>query len=220
IFSLNEKGLLIAIDIEQVAQSAERRMLWDQISQIKTLSLNDKNLILDDFLVSTEDSRKIFLDKIQNFPKKKLSIQLSAEIENRKRIRQERKILFSQLDDAVKRDDFTSAAQLLIDISTLSAQLYENMVAQEFSERAQLFSQTAQEMRSRIPHLRQERNEVLNKAKTMEIGGKYDEAARLFDQASKLSVEIGEMAEAKKYLEEVERMKNLKELASLREALK
>ena len=94
------------------------------------------------------------------------------------------------------------------------------MVAQEFAERAQLFSQTAQEMRSRIPRLRQERNEALNKAKTMEIGGKYDDAARLYDQVSKLSVEIGEMAEAKKYLEEVERMRNLKELAGLREALK
>ncbi len=220
IFGLNDKGLFIAIDIEQVAQSAERRMLWDQMSEIKTLSNENKNLILEDLLVSTEDSRKTFLDRIQQFPKKKLTEQLSAEIENRKRIREERKILFSQLDDSVKRDDFGTAAQLLSSISGLSTQLYENIVAQEFAERAQLFSQTAQEMRSRIPRLRQERNEIINKAKTMEIGGKYDEAAMLFDQASKLSVEIGEMTEAKQYLEEVERMRNLKELASLREALK
>jgi len=220
IFGLNNKGIFLAIDIEKVADYAERRKLWDQISENKDLTIADTNLILEDLLVSSEASRRIFLEKIQKFPKKKLSEQITAEIKKRKKIRQERRALFDQLDDAVKRDDFATAAEYLNKISILSAQLYENIVAKEFSERAKLFSQTAQEMRSRIPRLRSERHEILNRANAMEVAGKYLEAAKLFEQAAKISEEIGEMAEGKKYLESAEKMRNLNELANLREALR
>ncbi|MHA1380273.1 MAG: hypothetical protein ACTSRG_18025 [Candidatus Helarchaeota archaeon] len=220
IFGLNSKNIFNAIDIEKVAELAERRKLWDQISENKELSFNDKNIILEDLLVSSEDSRKTFLEKIKKYPKKKLTEQIESDIASRKKIRSERMVLFDELDQAVKMDDIAKAAELLSKISILSSQLFENMVAKEFSDRANLFSQTAQEMRSRIPRLRAERQDIVNKANAMEVGGKYDEAAALFEHAAKISEEIGEMPESKKYLEHAERMKNLKELASLREALR
>ena len=105
-------------------------------------------------------------------------------------------------------------------IVQLSLQIGEDTVAQELTNRAEVFRTQVTQMAQRIPALRSQRNEALNQAELLELSGRYDEAAQQFEYASSLSNEIGEFDKAKEFTSQANRLKSLSELASLREKLR
>jgi hypothetical protein len=219
-FSLNRKKAFIPIHIEDVIQEVQKRLLWDQVSCVDGITDEECNLLLDDLMVSTEESRIALISHLLDFKKKTRSTQVREEIARRRQIRKERDDAFKMVDEYLKASDYNSVVAIFDKIIQLSLDLGEESIAQELAQRAHAYRAELSQMVQRIPMLRSQRNEALNQAELLELNGRYVEAAQQFDLASKLSAEIGEIDKAKEYLSQAERLMSLSELAKLRERLR
>ncbi|MHA1267786.1 MAG: hypothetical protein ACTSRS_21300 [Candidatus Helarchaeota archaeon] len=219
-FTLNRKKAFIPIQISEVAREVEKRKLWEQVICVDGLSPEECDLLLDDLLESNEEGRIALLAKLSDFKKKQRGTLLREEIARRKQIRKERDELFKQVDEYLKLNDYNSVIALFDKIIQLSLEIGEETVAQELTNRAQIFRTQLTQMAQRIPALRSQRNEALNQAELLELSGRYEEAAQQFEYAAKLSNEVGEFDKSKEYFSQAERLRSLSELARLRESLK
>jgi len=219
-FSLNRKKAFISIPIENVVQEVQKRQLWDQVSCVEGITDKECNLLLDDLMVSTEESRIALISRLLDFKKKTRSTQVREEIAKRRQIRKERDEAFKLVDQYLKAGDYNSVVATFDNIIQLSLDLGEESIAKELAQRAQVYREELSQMVQRIPMLRSQRNEALNQAELLELNGKYTEAAQQFDLASKLSAEIGEIDKAKNYINQAQRLMSLSELAKLREKLR
>ncbi len=219
-FNLHRKGAFLPISIEEVGNEVQKRKLWQQITCVEAISQEECDILMDDLMLATEESRFNLLAKILQFKKKTRAIQIREELAKRRRVRKERDEYFKKVDEYLRANDFTEIVNMFDRIIQLSMELGEDSVAQELTKRAQVYRDELSQMTQRIPVLRSQRNEALNQAEMLELGGRYVEAAQQFDIASKLSVEIGEMDKARDYLNQTQRLMNLSELAKLREKLR
>ncbi len=219
-FSLNRKKAFIPVHIEEVVKEVEKRQLWQQVSCLEGISTEECEILMEDLLLSTEESRNALISRLLEFKKKDRGVLVREEVAKRRSLRKERDEYFKQVDEFLKHNDYEAVVNTFDKIIQLSQELGEESIAQELARRAQVYREELSQMAQRIPALRSQRNEALNQAELLEINGKYIEAAQQFDLASKLSVEIGEMDKAKEYLSQSQRLMSLAELAKLRERLK
>ncbi|GAG48612.1 unnamed protein product, partial [marine sediment metagenome] len=183
-FSLNRKTAFIPVHIEEVVQEVEKRQLWQQVSCVEGINSEECEFLMDDLLLSTEESRVALINRLMDFKRKERSALLREEIVKRRQIRKERDENFKQVDELLKASDFTSVVNIFDKIITLSRALGEDSIAQELSNRAHVYREELSQMAQKIPVLRSQRNEALNQAELLELGGKYIEAAKQFDLAS------------------------------------
>ena len=219
-FNLHRKKAFLPISIEEVGKEVEKRKLWQQVSGIYGLTKEEYDVLMDDLLVSNDESRNTLLAKVQEFKKKTRGIQLREEVAKRRRIRKERDEYFKQIDELLKANDYNEVFNTFNNIIRLSKELGENTIAQELTQRSQSYSQEINQTAQRIPELRSQRSEALNQAEMSELSGNYLQAAEQFAVAAELSAEIGEYDKAKDYVNQAERLKGLSELAKLRERLR
>lgn len=219
-FTLNRKKAFIPVQIADVAKEVEKRKLWEQVICVDGLTAEECEFLLEDLMVSNEESRISLLAKLIDFKKKQRGVLLREEVAKRRRIRKERDELFKRVDEYLKLNDYNSVVQLFDHITQLSLEIGEDSVAQELTNRAQVFRTQITQMAQRIPALRSQRNEALNQAELLELSGKYMDAARQFEIAAALSTEIGEFDKTKEYVSQAQRLTSLTELARLRERLR
>ena len=219
-FTLHDKKAFLPINIEEVGKEVEKRKLWNQVSVIEGLTQEEYDVLMDDLLLSNEESRNYLLARLLEFKKKTRGIQLREELAKRKRVRKERDEYFKRVDELLKLNDYTEVINTFNRIIQLSKELGEFTIAQELTQRAQSYSQEISQMSQRIPELRSQRNETLNQAEMFELNGNYLQAAEQFAIAAELSAEIGEYDKARDYVNQAERLKGLSELSKLRERLR
>jgi hypothetical protein len=169
---------------------------------------------------SNEEGRISLLAKLSDIKKKQRGPMLRELVVKRRQIRKQRDELFKQVDDYLKANDYNSVVYLFDQIVQLSLEIGENTVAQELTNRAEVFRTQVTQMAQRIPALRSARNEALNNAELLELSGRYDEAAQQFEYAASVSNEVGEFDKAKEFTSQANRLRSLSELASLREKLR
>jgi len=220
IFSLHKQGIFKSISIEKISEESEKHLLMKRLPVNLKLNVDQKMEIMNELVNSTEESREHFFSVLPNLPKKDPVLQILREIEKRHKIRENRDQLFAKLDEYVNNDQIENAIMVLTQVANLSLQIGERSVADVFNERAEKFKQAAEEMRQQIPRMRNQRNQLLNQAEALEVEGKYDEAMAAYEQASTFSSEISDFEMVKRCNDAVERLKSLKELASLRESLR
>ena len=219
-FTLHRKKAFLPIHIQDVAQEVEKRQLWEQVICVDGLTAEECDILLGDLMESNEEGRISLLAKLSDYKKKQRGNILREEVVKRRQIRKERDDLFKQVDEYLKANDYTSVVYLFDQIVQLSLQIGEDTVAQELTNRAEVFRTQVTQMAQRVPALRSQRNEALNQAELLELSGRYEEAAQQFEYASSLSNEIGELDKAKEFKNQANRLKSLSELASLREKLR
>ncbi|NHI91311.1 MAG: hypothetical protein EAX96_02325 [Candidatus Lokiarchaeota archaeon] len=220
IFSLHEKGVFRSIPIEKISEESEKHLLMKRLPANVNLDFDDRMEILNELINSTEESREHFFKVLPTLPKKNMALQMKREMDKRRKIRENRDLLFAKLDEYINQDEYENAVMILNQVANLSLQIGENTVAQEFQDRAQMFQQAAEQMRQRIPLLRDERNRLLNQGEAFEVEGNYDGAVDCYEKAGQISHEISDFDMAKKCEQAIERIKSLKELAKLRESLR
>jgi hypothetical protein len=219
-FNLHRKKAFLPINIEAVGQEVEKRKLWQQISVIDGLTQDEYDLLMEDLLASNEESRISLLAEILGFKKKDRGIRVREELTKRKRVRKDRDEWFKSVDEYLRLNDFTEVVKVFDYIIQLSMELGEDSVAQALTTKAQSYRQELDQMTQRVPALRSQRNEALNQAELLELGGNYEDAAKQYDFAASLSVEIGDIEKAKEFIAQAQRLMSLAELAKLRERLK
>ncbi len=219
-FTLHRKGAFIPIHIQDVSIEVEKRELWEQVICVDGLSGEECDILLEDLLESNEESRISLLAKLSDFKKKQRGNLLREEVVKRRQVRKERDVLFKQVDQYLKANDYNSVVYLFDQIVQLSLQIGEDTVAQELTNRAEVFRTQLTQMSQRIPALRSARNEALNNAEMLELSGRYEEAAVQFEYAASVSNEVGEIDKAKEFISQANRLRSLSELASLREKLR
>lgn len=220
IFAMKNKKVLISLDIDQISEESEKRTLWTRLSEYKTLTKADKETLLTDLLISPPESRETALLALAASPRKKLSGYVRKIVQERSSVRTQREQLFTQLDLLLKSENLEQAARVLVQIADYSERLGERTTAAQFRTRANDFNQRLEGVRQRIPVLRGQLNELLSKGELLEIAGKYTEALDILTQASKIATEVGDFEELKRCQNGVSRIRNLIELASLRESLR
>jgi len=219
-FTLHDKKAFLPINIEEVGKEVEKRKLWNQVSVIEGLTREEYDVLMEDLLLSNDESRTDLLAKLLEFKKKTRGIQLREELAKRRRARKERDEYFKRVDELLKLNDYNEVINTFNHIIQLSRELGEVTIAQELTQRAQSYSQEINQMAQRIPELRSQRNEALNQAEMFELNANYLQAAEQFAAAAEFSAEIGEYDKAKDYVNQAERLKGLSELSKLRERLK
>jgi hypothetical protein len=219
-FTLHRKEAFIPIQIADVGREVEKRKLWEQVICVDGLSPEECELLLDDLLDSNEESRIALLAKLSDYKKKERGNRLREELAKRRQIRKDRDTLYKQVDEYLKVNDYNSVIHLFDQIVQLSLEIGEESVAQQLTNRAQVFRSQLSQMSQRIPALRSQRNEALNQAELLELSGRYEEAAQQFEYASNLSNEVGEFDKSKEYMSQADRLRSLSELAKLRESLR
>ncbi len=219
-FNLHDKKAFLPINIEEVGREVEKRKLWNQVSVLEGLTVEEYEVLMDDLLVANEESRNDLLARLLEFKKKSRGVQLREELAKRRRVRKERDEYFKRVDELLKLNDYTEVINTFNHIIQLSKELGEFTIAQELTQRAQFYSQEINQMAQRIPELRSQRNEALNQAEMFELNGNYLQAAEQFAAAAESSAEIGEYDKARDYINQAERLKGLSELSKLRERLK
>ncbi|HUX99323.1 MAG TPA: hypothetical protein VMV49_07180 [Candidatus Deferrimicrobium sp.] len=219
-FNLHRKKSFIPVHIEEVGKEVEKRKLWRQISVIDGLAQEEYDFLMEDLLASNEESRNSLIASILEFKKKDRGTRVREELTKRKRVRKERDEWFKQVDEYLRLSDFTEVVKVFDYITQLSMEIGEISVAQALTEKAQVYRQELNQMAQRVPVLRSQRNEALNQAELFELSGNYEDAAKQFDYAASLSVEIGDIDKAKDFIGQAQRLMSLAELAKLRERLK
>ncbi|NVM55982.1 MAG: hypothetical protein HWN66_19955 [Candidatus Helarchaeota archaeon] len=219
-FTLNRKKAFLPIQIADVAQEVEKRKVWEQVICVDGLLTEECDLLLEDLLVSNEESRISLLAKLTDFKKKKRGLLLREEVAKRRQIRKERDELYKRVDEFLKLNDYNEVVNVFNRIIQLSLEIGEDTVAQELTNRAEVFRTQLTQMAQRIPALRSQRNEALNQAELHELSGRYIEASKQFELAAAISTEIGEFDKTKEYASQSQRLISLAELASLRERLR
>lgn len=219
-FTLHAKKAFLPIKIEEVGKEVEKRKLWNQVSVIEGLTQEETDVLMDDLLLSNDESRNDLLARLLEFKKKTRGIQLREELAKRRRVRRERDEYFKRVDELLKLNDYAEVINTFNRIIQLSKELGEFTIAQELTQRAQSYSQEINQMAQRVPELRSQRNEALNQAEMFELNGNYLQAAEQFAVAAEFSAEIGEYDKAKDYINQAERLKGLSELSKLRERLR
>ena len=220
IFSLHGQGIFKSIPIEKISEESEKHLMMKRLPENLKLNVDQKMKVMDELVNSTEESREHFFSVLPNLPKKNPVAQILREIEKRQNIRENRDQLFAKLDEYVNNDQIENAVMILNQVANLSLQIGERSVADVFNERAESFRQAAEQMRNQIPMMRNQRNQLLNQAESLEVEGRYDEAISAYSQAAEVSSQISDFEMQKRCLDAVERLKSLKELASLRESLR
>lgn len=219
-FTLNRRQAFLPVQIEEVGKAVERRRLWDQVAIVDGIASEEREMLLEDLLESNEESRIALLAKLVEAKKRVRNVIVREQVVRRKQVRKERDELFKRVDEYLKLNDYTSVVQLFEHIIRLSLEIGEDSIAQDLTNRAEVFRTQVTQMAQRIPALRSQRNESLNQAEMLELSGRYEEAARQFELAAGISTEIGEFDKTKDYVGQAERLRSLSELARLRESLR
>ena len=220
IFSLHDKGVFRSVPIEKISEESEKHLLMKRLPPDCNLNFDQRIEVMNELINSTEESREHFFKVLPNLPKKNINLQILKEINKRRKIREDRDVLFGKLDEYINADEYDNAVMILNQVANLSLQIGEGTVAQEFQDRAQMFQQAAEQMRQRIPLLREERNRLLGQGESFEVEGNYDGAMDAYQKAAQISHEISDFDMAKKCEQAIERIKSLKELSKLRDSLR